>query len=79
MSKNTNFVISRYIGNPFLLDGKKFDLRTYVLVTSYKPLIVWRYMEGFGRICFEDYIHLEEKSNSDPNKELFSHLTNVSF
>lgn len=78
--KHSNYVINRYIDDPFLIDGKKFDLRTYVLVTSYKPLKIWKYNEGFARICFEDYIHLNTKDKlADPNRELFSHLTNVSF
>lgn len=84
---NENFVISKYVDNPLLINGRKFDLRLYVLVTSYKPLKVWKYSQGFARVCFELYnsspttnqANGQTKQNEDPNKALFSHLTNVSF
>ncbi len=35
-----NYVVSRYIEDPLLIGGKKFDLRIYVVVLNYKPLQV---------------------------------------
>jgi len=34
-------VISRYVTNPLLINGHKFDLRIYVLVTCYEPMRVY--------------------------------------
>ena len=67
------YVISRYINNPLLIGGKKFDLRIYVLVTSFRPLKAYVYKMGFCRFCTVKYNH----STSDLDN-LFVHLTNVS-
>lgn len=69
-----NLVVCRYIDNPLLIGGKKFDLRLYYMVTNYKPLKVWKYLKGFARLCSEHYA----KDSCDEDN-MFSHLTNVSY
>lgn len=61
-----------YIDKPLLLDGFKFDLRLYVLVTSVNPLRVYMYRDGLARLCTKPYV-APKKSNL---KKLRMHLTN---
>ena len=67
-------VIQQYVANPLLLDGYKFDLRLYVLVTSFKPLEAYIYREGFARFATEPY----SLDGADARHNLFAHLTNAS-
>ena len=66
-----NIVVQKYLRNPLLLDGYKFDMRIYVLVTSIHPLEAFVYREGFARLSTEKFT-----MNADSIKNTFIHLTN---
>lgn len=74
LNEQTKLLISRYIDRPFLVNGLKFDLRIYVLVTSFYPLIVYVYSDGLTRFAVNKYDEKNSKDYSNVN----THLTNYS-
>lgn len=68
---DTNIVVQRYVKNPMLIGGYKYDLRLYVLVPSFHPLTVYVYREGLTRFSTDKY----SLNNLDNH---FAHLTNSS-
>jgi tubulin polyglutamylase TTLL4 len=64
-------VIQKYLEKPHLINGRKYDLRLYVLVTSCDPLRVYLFEKGLVRFCANKYStkHLKSK---------YTHLTNYS-
>jgi tubulin polyglutamylase TTLL9 len=64
------YIVQRYVNNPLLIGGKKFDLRIYALVSSYQPLTIYLYRTGFARFTHHRY-DTEDISNT------YVHLTNV--
>ncbi|XP_041928112.1 tubulin polyglutamylase TTLL5 isoform X2 [Alosa sapidissima] len=73
ISLDENILVSRYINNPLLIDDFKFDVRLYVLVTSYDPVIIYLYEEGLARFATVKY-----EQNTKNIKNQFMHLTNYS-
>jgi len=72
-SYSLSSVIQQYVENPMTLDGYKFDLRIYVLVTSFKPLEAFIYKEGFARLSTQKYSTAAKDTDNN-----FIHLTNSS-
>ncbi|KRX04189.1 hypothetical protein PPERSA_11313 [Pseudocohnilembus persalinus] len=64
------YVVQKYINDPLLLGGKKFDLRIYVLCVSYSPLTCYLYRTGFARFTHHRY-------DADDITNQYVHLTNV--
>ncbi|ETE72194.1 Protein polyglycylase TTLL10, partial [Ophiophagus hannah] len=60
-------IVQRYIDRPLLLEGKKFDVRSYLLIACTMPYMVF-FGHGYVRLTCLNY---DPKSN-----DLTSHLTN---
>lgn len=69
-----HFIVQEYVEKPYLLDGYKFDLRIYVLITSCDPLRVFLFNDGLVRMSTEKYQNPSEANIS----HMFMHLTNYS-
>jgi hypothetical protein len=73
LPKKNKYIVTHYVYNPHLINGKKYDLRLYLLVTGYTPLKVYLFDNGLARFCSEKY-------DLDPEKmqDKYIHLTNYS-
>jgi len=68
------FIVQPYLETPHLLEGRKWDLRTYVLVTGVSPFArVYVYSDGLVRLATERY---NPDAKHGGNKTQF--LTNTS-
>ena len=48
-------VVQKYVSNPYLVKGKKADMRVYVLVASFDPLVVYLYQDGIVKFCTSNF------------------------
>ncbi|CBH17655.1 tubulin-tyrsoine ligase-like protein, putative [Trypanosoma brucei gambiense DAL972] len=67
-----NYIVQEYITRPLLLEGRKFDLRVYVLLTSIRAPSIFLFNDGLVRQCAELY----ERPTDANVKNTCKHLTN---
>eukprot|EP01137_Pigoraptor_chileana_P029864 Opistho-2@15654 len=71
-------IVQPYMNDPYLIDGYKFDLRTYVLVTSISPLRIYMYKEGLVRFASSKY-DANATRGGDPTQFLTNTSINKKF
>ncbi len=67
-----DFVVQRFVDDALRLDGKRFDVRLYALVTSFRPLVWELYAGGMARLAAR---RVEAAAPLDP----LSTITNCDF
>ena len=50
------YLVQRYIENPLLISGKKFDIRLYVVIKGAAQIEAYVYEEGLARFCTVSFI-----------------------
>jgi len=67
------YVIQKYIANPFLINGFKHTLRLYILVTSFEPLRIYLYKNGIVKFATAEF---DSDISHHKTEEIKMHVTN---
>lgn len=54
-SQESIWVVQKYIENPMIILNKKFDIRQWVVVTSWRPLRIFLFDECYLRFTSDNY------------------------
>ena len=83
VSELQNIVVQRYLENPCLIKGRKFDLRCYMVVICCKPYFVYS-QDGYARISLNQYstdsfgmTETKEDGKTTDWPSRITHLTNL--
>ncbi|XP_030887787.1 tubulin polyglutamylase TTLL7 [Leptonychotes weddellii] len=74
-----HLIVQEYIEKPFLMEGYKFDLRIYILVTSCDPLKIFLYHDGLVRMGTEKYIPPNESNLINDLGKILESISDHSF
>jgi tubulin monoglycylase TTLL3/8 len=67
-------VVQKYIEKPLLMNGRtKFDVRLWVLVTSWSPLTIYVFHPFYLRLCSHEY-----SVDDDSLEDRYAHFSNYS-
>lgn len=73
VKRKPGYVVSQYVSNPHLIDGFKYDMRIYALVSGFDPLKIYLFKEGLVRFATQKY-----SNNQKTVDKRYIHLTNYS-
>ena len=67
-AKEKNYLIQEFIGNPFLINDRKFDFRVMMAIISIDPFIV---------MVRDTYIKMSAEKFDQNSQDLYAMITNV--
>ncbi len=70
--ENEHYVVQRYLEQPMLIEGLKFDMRIYALLAGCNPMKIYVYDKGIARFATVPF----EKPAAANLDDHFMHLTN---